>query len=306
MDKKKRIVFMGTPSYATVIFEKLLENDYNIVALFTQPDKPVGRKQILTPPHIKEFCLEHGLSLPIHQPNSLKSVESANIIKKLEPDMIIVAAYGQILPKEILDIAPCINLHASLLPKYRGASPIQEAILKNDKYTGVTAMLMDIGLDSGDILGWSYCKIEQDITVDQLFEKLSDIAANLTLQIIDNFEKLNPKKQNKTFVSYCSKIVKNDGIVEFNDAKEIYQKYKAYKFWPGIALESGLKIKECKIYEIKSSNKAKEILEIKKDSIIVGCTKGSIEIFTLQPPSKKAMRAVDYIRGVRLQISDTI
>ncbi len=306
MDKKKKIIFMGTPSYATVIFEKLLENDYKIVALFTQPDKPVGRKQILTPPHIKEFCLECGLSLPIYQPNSLKSVESVDIIKKIDPDIIIVAAYGQILPKEILDIAPCINLHASLLPKYRGASPIQEAILNDDNYTGVTSMLMDVGLDSGDILGWKYCKIEQDITVDILFDKLANLAALLTLETLENFENIKPKKQNKALVSHCSKIVKNDGIIEFNDAKEIYQKYKAYKFWPGIALLSGLKIKECKIKEIESVNKKGEILDITTDTVVVGCTKGSLVLSMLQPPSKKSMKAVDYLRGSRLGIQDII
>ena len=147
----KKIVFMGTPDYATVIFQELLESHYEVVALFTQPDKKVGRKQILTYPHIKQFCVDNGLSLPIYQPTTLKDEKIINSIKSLNPDFIIVAAYGQILPKQILNIAPCINLHASLLPKYRGASPIQSAILNNDKYSGVTAMMMEETLDSGDI-----------------------------------------------------------------------------------------------------------------------------------------------------------
>ena len=151
----KKILFMGTPDYATTIFKELIKSKYEIVGLFTQPDKPVGRKQLLTPPHIKQFCIDENLNIPIFQPLKLRGNEEAkNQIEFLKPDFIIVAAYGQILPKEILDIAPCINLHASLLPKYRGASPIQESLLNDDNYTGVTSMLMEEGLDSGDILGF--------------------------------------------------------------------------------------------------------------------------------------------------------
>ncbi len=187
----KKILFMGTPDYATKIFDELLRSCYEIVGLFTQPDKPVGRKQIITPPpHIKQYCLDKNLELPIFQPIKLKgNVEVTQQIKDLNPDFIIVAAYGQILPKEILDIAPCINLHASLLPKYRGASPIQESLLNDDEFTGVTSMFMEEGLDSGDILGLQYLKITPKMEVSEAFEKLSEIAAKLTITTLDNFEK---------------------------------------------------------------------------------------------------------------------
>ena len=301
-----RIVFMGTPDYATVIFEKLLESNFDIIALFTQPDKKVGRKQILTPPHIKQFCLDNGLSLPIYQPTNLKEQGNINTIKDLNPDFIIVAAYGQILPKAILDIAPCINLHASLLPKYRGASPIQSAILNDDKYSGVTSMMMEEGLDSGDILGFDYVKITPAMHIAQLFDKLSQSAANLTIYTLNNYNNILPKKQNLSQVSHCKKIEKNDGEVVFSDAKEIYQKFKAYKFWPGIYLNSGLKIKECKLICEDSINNIGEILDISKESIVVGCKKGKLQITLVQPISKKAMNITDYIRGARLEVGNQL
>ncbi len=142
----KRILFMGTPDYATKIFEELLNSSYNIVGLFTQPDKPVGRKQVITAPHIKQFCIDENLDIPIFQPLKLRGNDEAKKqIEELKPDYIIVAAYGQILPRDILDIAPCINLHASLLPKYRGASHMQESLIDIDEFTGVTSMLMEEG-----------------------------------------------------------------------------------------------------------------------------------------------------------------
>ena len=302
-----KIIFMGTPDYATIIFEKLLEENYNIIALFTQPDKPVGRDQKITPPHIKKFIIEHGLSLPLYQPNSLKEKVVIQNITELNPDIIIVAAYGQILPKEILDIAPCINLHASLLPKYRGASPIQQALLNNDKYTGITAMKMDVGLDSGDILAFKYLEITKDMVVSELFDKLSLLAGDLTIEVLKNFDKIKPKKQNLSLVSHCKKIQKSDGEVDFINARVLYNKYRAYKSWPDIFLkDSKLKIKECLFLEEDSSNNQGEILEIKKESIIVGCLKGTIEIFSVQAVSKKQMDVVNYIRGKRLTIGNII
>jgi len=304
MKKDVKVVFMGTPDYATIILEKLLEKNYNIVALFTQPDKPVGRKQELTPPHIKKFVIENGLSIPIYQPLTLKESIIQKSISDLNPDIIIVAAYGQILPKEVLNIAPCINLHASLLPKYRGASPIQESLLNNDKFTGVTAMNMDVGLDSGDILGFQYIKIEKDTVVAELFDKLSDCAASLTVEILEKYEAILPMKQNLSMVSHCKKISKKDGLVVFDNASIFYNKYRAFKSWPDIYLESGLKIKECRLNGTLGDHKMGKIIAIENDFIIVGCEHGSIKIITVQPASKKQMNVIDYIRGKRLEVGD--
>jgi methionyl-tRNA formyltransferase len=300
----KKILFMGTPDYATTIFKSLINSEYEVVGLFTQPDKPVGRKQLLTPPHIKQFCLDENLPIPIFQPLKLRgNDEITKQIKELNPDFIIVAAYGQILPKDILDIAPCINLHASLLPKYRGASPIQESLLNDDIYTGVTSMLMEEGLDSGDILGLQYLKITPTMEVSEAFEKLSLIAAELTIITLDNFENIKPIKQNESEVSFCKKIKKEDGLVDFFNAKKLYQKYKAYSYWPGVFLKSELKLKDIELNEETSSNKQGQILEVTNDYVLIGCEVGSLKIKTIQAPSKKAINAIDYIRGQRLELN---
>ena len=303
----KKILFMGTPDYATTIFIELLKSKYEIVGLFTQPDKPVGRKQILTPPHIKQYCIDENIELPIFQPLKLKNNQEAKEeIQNLKPDFILVAAYGQILPKDILDIAPCINLHASLLPNYRGASPIQESLLNDDSFTGVTSMLMEEGLDSGDILGFQYLKITRTMEVSEAFEKLSHIAAQLTITTLDNFENINAIKQNESLVTFCKKIKKDDGLVDFGDAKKLFLKYKAYSYWPGIFLSSELKLKDIELNEELSQNNEGEILEINKDFILIGCKKGSLKIKTLQAPSKKAMSSVDFVRGQRLEVGNIL
>ena len=304
----KKVLFMGTPSYATEILKELLNNkNYEVIGIFTQEDKPVGRKQVLTPPHIKQYCLENNINIPILQPKKLKDNLVAYIsIKELEPDFIVVAAYGQILPKEILNLAPCINLHASILPNYRGASPIQEGILNDDEYLGVTSMLMEEGLYCGDILGYSYLKNEKNMLVSEAFTKLSNLAAKLTITTLDNYDKLKPIKQNDSSASFCKKIKKEDGEVDFNCAKKLFSKYKAYSFWPGIFLKSELKLKDIEFVENSSQNIAGEILEIAKDYIVVGCNQGRLKIRTLQAPSKNSINSVEYIKGKRLTIGDIL
>ncbi|MDD2507977.1 methionyl-tRNA formyltransferase [Aliarcobacter skirrowii] len=302
----KKVLFMGTPSYATEILKELLASKYEVVGIFTQEDKPVGRKQLLTPPHIKQFCIDNSLDIPIFQPKKLKDNLVAYLsILDLKPDFIIVAAYGQILPKDILNIAPCINLHASILPNYRGASPIQEGILNDDKYLGVTSMFMEEGLDCGDILGFSYLR-NSNLLVDEAFEKLSILAAKLTITTLNNFENIRPLKQNNCEASFCKKIKKEDGLVDFFDAKKLFLKYKAYSFWPTIFLKSDLKIKDIELIEESSKNEAGKILEISKDYIIVACLTGTLKIKTIQAPSKKAINAVEYIRGQRLEVGDIL
>ena len=301
-----KIVFMGTPSYATAILKKLLQSGFEVIAIFTQPDKPVGRKQILTPPDVKQFCIDNDLSIEIFQPQKLRDEYNYEILKNLKPDFIIVAAYGQILPANILKLAPCINLHASILPTYRGASPIHESILNNDNFTGVTSMLMDEGLDTGDILAVKYLQINKDDDIETLFEKLSNLAAILACETVSSFEIISPLKQNVANASHCRKIKKEFGLINFNDSKEIISKSKAYKIWPGIFLDSGLKLKEIAIKSNNTSNVAGEILEIRDDCIVVGCVVGEIFVFHVQPASKQQMKAIDYIRGKRLKVGDIL
>jgi len=303
----KKILFMGTPDYATRIFEEILNSNFEIVGLFTQPDKPVGRKQVLTPPHIKQFCINNDLTIPIFQPLKLRNNnEVKEQIIDLNPDLIVVAAYGQILPREILDIAPCINLHASLLPLYRGASPIQESLLNDDEYTGVTAMLMEEGLDTGNILGFKYLKITPIMEVAEAFDKLSFHAAKLTISILYRFQFIESKKQNNSLATLCKKIKKEHGEVCFTDAKKLYLKYKAYSYWPGVFLNSSLKLKDISLCEDNNKYNKGEILEVSNDYIRIGCQIGSLKIETIQAPSKKAVMAADYIRGQRLNIGDIL
>ncbi len=300
-----RIVFMGTPDYATRILERLVR-EFDVVALVTQPDKPVGRKQRLTPPDTKRYVQEKGLAIDILQPSTLKDTKIVEKIASYRPDFIVVAAYGTLLPKAVLDIAPCINLHASLLPAYRGASPIQQALLNGDTVTGVTAMLMDEGLDTGDILGMRVCAIEPEDTAITLFAKLADAAADLTPAILRDFSRIAPVPQADVDASYCAKIKKSDGEIHFDDARKIYNKYRAFIFWPGIFTPSGLKLKKIALESTEEAYEPGVIIEIAADSIVVGCKRGALRIFKVQPPSKKEMDAISYINGQRLKIGDSL
>ena len=304
-----RVIFMGTPDYATAIFKELLnDTDIEVPLLVTQPDKPVGRKQVLTPPHTKAYVLENEVDIEVYQPNSLKNEEAYKTISAHKPDFIIVAAFGQILPRDILDIAPCINLHASLLPMYRGASPIQSSLLNKDRYAGVTSMLMEEGLDTGDMLGFSYFELDESIKVDKLFDKLSDLAAKLTIKTIKNYESLAPQKQISADTSYAKKITKAEGQVSFEtmSAAQIYTKFRSYDPWPGIFLSSGLKLKEVKPVVCNNQSHIGTISQINDKDIIITCKEGSLSVSFVQPPSKKQMDALSYIRGKRFEVGNTL
>lgn len=299
---------MGTPDYATRILQELIAyEDIIVPLLITQKDKPVGRKQILTPPHIKNWILENNIQLEVFQPNSLKDEGVQEKIVACNPDIIIVAAYGQILPKNILDIAPCINLHASILPRFRGASPIQSSILHHDEFTGITAMLMEKGLDSGDILAFRYIESD-DKKVDELFDELSNAAASLCLSVIDNLKFIKPIEQQNVDATYCKKIKKEDGLIEhFESANQIYTQYRAFVSWPGIFTQSGLKIKELELLDKNIKNQEEGIiLSIEEDGVVLACKTGVLKIIKVQAPSKKEMNAVDYIRGKRQTIGDKL
>lgn len=303
-----KIVFMGTPSYATTILDALChEDDIEIVLLVTQQDKPVGRKQILTPPHTKAWVLENGLHVEIYQPKTLRTTEAYEKIASLKPDFIVVAAYGQILPKAILDVAPCINLHASLLPKYRGASPIQSSLLANDIYTGVTSMLMEEGLDTGAMLGFSYLKTNDD-NASILFEKLAQIAAKLTLKTLKNFHQLSPIQQIDANASHCKKIKKEDGLVSFEmqSAQEIDTKFKALTPWPGLFLDFGLKLLDMQLISRTQKGVQGTIYALHKGGVEIACKEGALMLKSVQPFSKSPMNALDYIRGKRLSVGDIL
>lgn len=215
-----RIVFMGTPDFAAASLKALYDSPHEVCAVFTQPDKPKGRGYKLIPPPVKTLALEHDT--PVYQPKSLKTDadEYIEILKDLQPDCIAVAAYGKILPKQVLDIPKygCINVHASLLPKYRGAAPIQRAIIDGEKYTGVTTMLMAEGLDTGDMLLQQQTEIGENETASELFERLADIGAQLLTETLKAAEKgsLAPKPQDDSLASYSPMIEKSICHIDLN------------------------------------------------------------------------------------------
>jgi len=300
-----RIIFMGTPFYAKAILDKIIDTpNMEVVAVYTQPDKPVGRKKVMTSPVVKTLAQRHNIE--VYQPQRLRDKEVVDELLGIECDFIVVAAYGQILPIEVLQHAACINLHASILPEYRGASPIQQTLLHGDKKTGVTAMLMDEGLDTGNILKIKTISVEDDEMVESLFDRLTVVAAELTIDILKNFDSLKAVKQDENLASYCKKITREDGKIEFLDAKEIYNKYRAFTPWPGVYLESGLKLKNITLEDITSTNQEGKIISIAKDSIVVGCKVGKLRIFRVQPASKKEMDILSYINGQRLFCEDTL
>ncbi len=298
------IIFMGTPDYAHKILQKLIDNDtMNVVAVYTQPDKPVGRKKILTAPPVKELAVENAIT--VYQPKSLRDEESIAQLQAIACDFIVVAAYGQILPKAVLEHAPSINLHASILPKYRGASPIQQVLLNGEKQTGVTAMLMDEGLDTGDILKIVKVDIADDEMAEELFVHLRDVAADLTIDVLENFSSLSPMKQDETAATYCKKITKADGEVTLENAEEVYNKYRAFTPWPGIYLASGLKLKKISLEDKSTAfNTPGKIIAIAKDSITVACNRGALKIYRVQPNSKKEMDIAAYVNGKRVSVED--
>ena len=296
---------MGTPEYAQRILARLLQTDtMEVVAVYTQPDKPVGRKKIMTPPPVKTLAQKHAID--VYQPSRLREETVVEELLQIECDYIVVAAYGQILPRAILDHAPCINLHASILPQYRGASPIQQTLLNDDKQTGVTAMLMEEGLDTGDILKIVSFDVPKDMMVETLFEKLTQIAADLSVDVLQNFEHITPQKQLESQASHCKKITKKDGLVNFDDAHLLYSKYRAFTPWPGVYLENGMKLKKLALVEKCALGKSGTIIEINKDNILVACKKGVLRIFSVQPQSKKEMSVVAYINGKRLGLDDIL
>lgn len=300
-----RILFMGTPEYATEILKTLVDaSDIEVVGVYTQPDKPVGRKAVLTPPSVKVFALEKNI--PVYQPNRLRDEEVVAQVLSIPCDLIVVAAYGQILPKKILEYVPCINLHASILPQYRGASPIQQSLLNNDKQSGVTAMWMDEGLDTGSIIKISTLEIASDEMLESLYARLTNLACTLTLDVVRTWDRVSAVAQEDALSTHCNKITKADGLISFENALNIFNRYRAFTPWPGIYLESGLKLKVLALEESESSGDAGSIIKVDEDSIVVQCVKGSLRLYTLQAPSKGETSVVAYLNGKRLGCGNTL
>ena len=298
------IVFMGTPEFAVNTLGSIYSAGHNVMAVFTQPDKVQGRGYKLTPPPVKVCALTHDT--PVYQPQSLKKAEVADeyikILKELNPDFIVVVAYGKILPKVVLDIPKkaCINVHASLLPKYRGAGPIQWSVLNGEEETGVTTMLMAEGIDTGDMLLKSKIKIGENETASELHDRLAVLGAELLLKTIETFDSIVPEKQNDNESCHASMLTKDMCPIKFeNTAQEVHNQIRGLSDWPcATALLDGKRIKIYKS-EIVSVLDEHEIpgAILDEKNLIVACKKGSIKITELQAEGSKRMKAADYLRG---------
>ena len=300
---------MGTPDFAVPALEKLAQSpDYTVAAVFTQPDKPKGRKMVMTPPDVK-VCAEK-LGIPVFQPSSMRSEEAYNSLKELNPDVIVVAAYGQILPKAVLDLPKfgCVNIHGSLLPKYRGAAPIQQSVLDGEKVTGVTTMLMDVGLDTGDILLKAETEIGENETAGELFDRLAVLGGELIVETLDKLKKgeITPQKQDESLATHTSKISKELCPIDFNkSAFEVHNKVRGLNPWPVAVTEiSGKTVKVYSSRVSDMSGAAGTILSLKP--FVVACGDKSVELIEIQPQGKKRMTAQAFLAGHKLNIGDKL
>lgn len=306
-----RVVYMGTPEIAASVLQAVHELPVEIVGVWTQPDKPVGRKQVLTPPPVKVLAEQYGI--PVHQPQRIKRKAEVLALKELKPDLILVTAYGQLLSEEILNIPPlgCINMHASLLPAYRGAAPIQWAIVNGETKTGVTAMMMDKGMDTGDMLLRREVAIDPQDTAQSLYEKLAEEGAALIKEVIERLlkgEQLRREKQKEEEATYAPIIQKKDGLIDWaQSAKNIEQKVRGFSQWPGAYTfleDKKLTILEAEIIEEPEQKNAlptgaviQKGLQEKKPVLLVQTGDQVLKIKRLQLQGKKAMDADAFLRG---------
>lgn len=295
-----RIVFMGTPDYSVKTLEALVNGGHEVVAVFAQPDKPVGRKQILTPPATKQKALE--LNIPVYQPTTLRDGSALELLKRLNPEVIVVVAYGKILPKEILELPKfgCINGHASLLPRHRGASPIQWCIVCGDKTTGVTTMYMDEGMDTGDIIDTFKTEIGEQETAEELFERLSHISAELMLKTLSKLQNGTATRtpQNHSEATYAPIIKKEMAHIDFNNtAEEICNAVRGYYSWPcAFCFVEGKRLKVIKARVSSGKGTPGEVIS-NENHLTVACNDGAVEFVTVQPEGGKVMSASDMLRG---------
>lgn len=306
-----KVVFMGTPEFAVPSLEILVEK-FNVEAVFTQPDRPKGRGKRLAISEVKEVALKHNI--PVYQPIKLKNDEECiNVLKNLQPDYIVVVAFGQILSKEVLDIPKygCVNLHASLLPKFRGAAPINYAVMMGEKVSGNTTMLMDIGLDTGDILLKDQCDIHENMTAGELHDKLMARGGDLLVKTLEDYANgdIVPVKQGDES-TYASLLNKEMAKIDWNkSAKEIHNHVRGLNPWPvayTFYKDQSMKIYESSILSKSSKEAPGTILDVNKDGIEVATGDGVILIKIIQFPNGKPLKIEQYINGHSIDIKEIL
>ncbi len=310
-----KILFMGTPDFAMIQLEALVASGANVIGVVTQPDKPKGRKMVLTAPPVKVCAERHGI--PVYQPQTLRGEEFATTLDTLAPDLIIVAAYGKILPENVINYPRlgCINVHGSLLPKYRGAAPIQRAIIDGEKETGITIMYMDVGLDTGDMLSKVTVPIEMDDNFETMHDKLAEAGAKLLLETVEALENGTATRevQDDTRSTYAAKIENADCALDFDaDALTVYNRIRGLSPFPLAVVAQGersLKIVSAQLGDTqKEHENFGEVLscDASGGKIEVACRRGSVMLTGVLPEGKSRMSAKDFINGRKIAVGDRL
>lgn len=303
--KPLKIIFAGTPQFAVPALQALIDSSHEVVAVYTQPDRPAGRGQKLVMSPVKSLALEHAI--PVYQPTSLKDAQQQSVLASLKADLMVVTAYGLLLPQAVLD-APqygCINIHGSLLPAWRGAAPIQYSILNGDSETGVTIMKMDKGLDTGDMMYMLKCPITRHDASFTLYETLSRLGAEALMIVLNDLPHFlfRATAQNESLASYAPKILKSDAEIHWSEsAKKIHQRIRAYVPWP-VAIthlsDLDIKIHAADLMDIESNAQPGTLVKVDKDGIDVATGKGILRITRLQFPGGRVLEVHEALNSRR-------
>jgi len=298
-----KVIYAGTPDFAVPALQALIDSEHEVVAVYTQPDRPAGRGRKLTPSPVKKVALEN--EIPVYQPLNFKADEDKQALIDLKADLMVVAAYGLILPKAILD-APrlgCINIHASILPRWRGAAPIQRSILAGDKETGITIMQMDIGLDTGDMLSKSVCEISEDMTASMLHDQLMAMGGKALMDVMPAIEaqQLEPVKQDESLVTYAEKLQKAEALIDWQQsADEIARRVRAFNAWPVTQTtynDQVMRIWQAKALSETTDAEPGQIIAVQKKSFQVATGDGVLDVTEIQMPGKKPMPVAAFLNA---------
>lgn len=309
-----KVLFMGTPDFAVPTLDALVKGGYEVIGAVTQPDKPKGRGYQLMPPPVKVYALENNI--PVYQPATLRGEEFAELLSAIDPEVIVVVAYGKILPLNVLEYPKygCVNVHGSLLPEYRGAAPMQRAIIDGKRETGITTMLMAAGLDTGDMLLKETVEIGEDDNFEDIHDRLASVGASLLIKTLEGLEagEITPEVQDDSKSTYAAKIEKSDCAIDFSlDAKTLHDKIRGLSPIPLSFTHTPdgklLKIAKSKLFDAEKTPKCLPgtVIEVGED-IKVACGKGVISLLTVLPEGKGRMSAADFVRGRKINVGDVL
>lgn len=317
MSKSLRVIFAGTPDFAAKHLHALLASQHEVIAVYTQPDRPAGRGKKLTPSAVKTLALEYDIA--VHQPPSLKDEEAQQVLAAHNADVMVVVAYGLLLPKTVLEMPHlgCINVHGSILPRWRGAAPIQRSIWAGDAETGVTIMQMDEGLDTGDMLHIDRLPIQSSDTSATLYDKLAERGPISLIHVLDNIDTISPEKQDDAVATYAKKLSKEEALIDWqSDAEQIERNIRAFNPWPVAWMkvkDQNIKVWSAEVVkDVPAQHSPGTIIQADKNGIVIAAGTTALRILSLQIPGKKAMSAADVVNaraawfepGTNLSISE--